>query len=609
MSDVPTLLPFNASEAERALEQAQARIADVPTPQRTLWDPDTCPVPLLPWLAWTYSVDLWDPAWTEEVKRQVIRESAEVHRRKGTVGAIRRAVEALGYGIEFTEWWQTTGLDVHEFTVLVQTYDLGITAEAQRTLLAIIENTKPLRSHMADISVTALVPPAEAYVGAVPFDGAYSYHVAEVGALPLPGIPDGSLALVGESAPFSIYQYSETTEEWYALLVYVDAVVDLPLPVDTREGCLALVGDAVDLDDREVYVFVGGAWTLAGDPRVIARALLAELPAASAVKTGTVALVGSTPSQEIHASTGAAWLAHLVYRAAVGSLPATAREGAMALVGSSSPLRTRDAYLYEDAAWHLMTRSVRTLSGLWDVQPNDRDGDFGLLPTNNIPLVLRLKRECPVASGGTRPVWMTQIAYAGTPTLQMWADGTESNAVLDTQGWTRVPDTVDCTVAPVGGFQRLSAPASANAMRLHAMIGGLSASTRVETIFQARASTPASNTLALPFALFDGANATVFGQIQSAGVGFKDAGFGGPLNLPLRSSASPSMPALASPAATFVVRDEGRTVMSQALRDGLHLGDYRRDLQLLAVNRVQVSAQGAAGGGCIMDYRGQTLTY
>ena len=54
---VPSLLPHNASPQERAIEAATARLADVPVPLRDLWNPETCPAELLPWLAWAFGVD------------------------------------------------------------------------------------------------------------------------------------------------------------------------------------------------------------------------------------------------------------------------------------------------------------------------------------------------------------------------------------------------------------------------------------------------------------------------------------------------------------------------------------------------------------------------
>lgn len=93
-----SILPPNATRLERALERAGAIALGFDVPIADLWSPDRCPKPLLPWLAWALSVDVWDPSWPEEERRDVIRNSVEVHRRKGTVGSVRRQLAAAGYG-------------------------------------------------------------------------------------------------------------------------------------------------------------------------------------------------------------------------------------------------------------------------------------------------------------------------------------------------------------------------------------------------------------------------------------------------------------------------------------------------------------------------------
>jgi phage tail P2-like protein len=95
MSAQETLLPSNATAIERRLDQTAARFA----PQALvphLWNADTCPEVFLPYLAWALSVDEWDPTWGEERKRDAIREADYIHRHKGTLGAVRRALAVLG---------------------------------------------------------------------------------------------------------------------------------------------------------------------------------------------------------------------------------------------------------------------------------------------------------------------------------------------------------------------------------------------------------------------------------------------------------------------------------------------------------------------------------
>jgi len=160
--DVKSLLPANATALERAIEAAQARLADVPVPVDTLWDPWRCPAQLLPWLAWAWSVDEWDPAWPEEVRRRVIAAAPEVHRRKGTRAAVERALRAIGVVADIVEWWQAqpTGVPgTFSITAWVnEQLAVGgavLTDKVQRQIDAIVRRTKPV-SRAYDLLVGVL---------------------------------------------------------------------------------------------------------------------------------------------------------------------------------------------------------------------------------------------------------------------------------------------------------------------------------------------------------------------------------------------------------------------------------------------------------------------
>lgn len=96
MSTTPdTLLPPSSTALERALARNTGRFnpqAIVPT----LWNPATCPAAVLPFLAWALSVDEWDHQWSEEKKRAICAAAREIHRKKGTPLAIRRALASVG---------------------------------------------------------------------------------------------------------------------------------------------------------------------------------------------------------------------------------------------------------------------------------------------------------------------------------------------------------------------------------------------------------------------------------------------------------------------------------------------------------------------------------
>lgn len=117
MSD--RLLPVGSSPLEVAAATALSEIQRVPVPLRTLWNWRTCPVNLLPYLAWALSVDRWDEKWPEATKRSVCASSFFVHQHKGTISALRRVVEPLGFLIEVREWWQLNEEPEHSVSLSV----------------------------------------------------------------------------------------------------------------------------------------------------------------------------------------------------------------------------------------------------------------------------------------------------------------------------------------------------------------------------------------------------------------------------------------------------------------------------------------------------------
>lgn len=111
MSDRGTLLPPTSTDLAKVLDVLEERLFSLPV-QMITKDPMTVDVSLLDHLAWELSVDAWDTNWSEEIKRQVIAVSAEVHRHKGTPFAIRKAMSAFGVSIELVEWFEERGTGV-----------------------------------------------------------------------------------------------------------------------------------------------------------------------------------------------------------------------------------------------------------------------------------------------------------------------------------------------------------------------------------------------------------------------------------------------------------------------------------------------------------------
>ncbi|WP_438767902.1 phage tail protein I [Kushneria sp. TE3] len=148
------LLPPNSTDLERLAADALADLERVPVPLRTLMSPDDCPLHLLPYLAWAFSVDRWDTTWSESAKRGVVRSAFYVHAHKGTISALRRVVEPLGYLLEVEEWWQMAPEgEPGTFALRIGVLDAGITDEMYTELTRLVYDAKPLTRHIIGLDL------------------------------------------------------------------------------------------------------------------------------------------------------------------------------------------------------------------------------------------------------------------------------------------------------------------------------------------------------------------------------------------------------------------------------------------------------------------------
>ncbi len=93
----PDLLPPVATAFERAVDAVdQLRHAQPVELLPASFDPATCPAPLLGYLAFHLSIDLWDEAWPEAKKRLVCANAIPLHRSKTTLAGIAAHVALVG---------------------------------------------------------------------------------------------------------------------------------------------------------------------------------------------------------------------------------------------------------------------------------------------------------------------------------------------------------------------------------------------------------------------------------------------------------------------------------------------------------------------------------
>ncbi|VFZ55739.1 phage tail protein I [Klebsiella pneumoniae] len=164
-----SLLPPGSSALERRLAQACSGISDLNVPLRDLWNPWKCPAKFLPYLAWAFSVDRWEETWTETAKRQAVSDAFWIHQRKGTVAAVKRVIEGLGYSMTLEEWWKVAD-PAGTFRLEIDLNEIGITEPMIYELERIIGDAKPVSRHISQLTLSVSIQ-GVACVGAAMTDG------------------------------------------------------------------------------------------------------------------------------------------------------------------------------------------------------------------------------------------------------------------------------------------------------------------------------------------------------------------------------------------------------------------------------------------------------
>ena len=148
-----SILPPHSTRIEAAVEAAARKVfGDIPVDFANLWNPLTCPEPLLGHLAWALSVDDWSDGWSAARKRAVILASIPVHRKKGTRPSVIAALRAVQPEAEVAEWWEHDGPR--------GTYRLRLPAlddaSALPALLAAARHTTPVHMHLERVTTVGL---------------------------------------------------------------------------------------------------------------------------------------------------------------------------------------------------------------------------------------------------------------------------------------------------------------------------------------------------------------------------------------------------------------------------------------------------------------------
>ncbi|EPY7426632.1 phage tail protein I [Klebsiella pneumoniae] len=193
-----------SSVLEQRAAAACSVISALSVPLRDLWNPWQCPVKFLPYLAWAFSVDRWEETWSEKEKRQAVSDAFWIHQRKGTVAAVRRVIETLGYSMTLQEWWEVAD-PAGTFRLEIDLNDIGITETMIKELERIIGDAKPVSRHISQLTLSVSAR-GTASVGAVVMDGEV------ITVYPAGYRPDDAIYFDGETHYDGNYHYSGMKE-------------------------------------------------------------------------------------------------------------------------------------------------------------------------------------------------------------------------------------------------------------------------------------------------------------------------------------------------------------------------------------------------------------
>ena len=124
---------------------------------------DELPGKLLDILAVDFKVDWYDPDYTVEQKRQIVKENWRVHRMLGTKAAVETAISPIYTDTKVVEWWEYGGEPYH-FRLLIDSTFEGVDPERHRRVLERVDYYKNLRSVLDDVEYLDKGGTANVYV-------------------------------------------------------------------------------------------------------------------------------------------------------------------------------------------------------------------------------------------------------------------------------------------------------------------------------------------------------------------------------------------------------------------------------------------------------------
>lgn len=136
----------SAAALDPALQEVSNKV-DIPSIYIRI---DTLTSEQLDHMAAAWDASVWRQSWPIQIKRNILHNVIIEKRKRGTLGAVKKAIETIASFTSLTEWWQETPKGTpHTFKVIasLNRYDGVLESDLQEDLFGLIDDAKPVRSH------------------------------------------------------------------------------------------------------------------------------------------------------------------------------------------------------------------------------------------------------------------------------------------------------------------------------------------------------------------------------------------------------------------------------------------------------------------------------
>ncbi|WNL11726.1 phage tail protein I [Aliarcobacter cryaerophilus] len=164
-----SLLPQSEDSKLKAIDLAyETRVAKLKQELQvisTLAQPKRANEEFLPYLAHTYQVVFWSDELTSDEERELIDLSILLHRKKGTIFALKEAFKKINMDIKISEWFDYGGLPYH-FKIDIDLLNRPVTQKQLNLIEDFIEIYKNEKSILELGKIRAKTQIKSRYAGA-----------------------------------------------------------------------------------------------------------------------------------------------------------------------------------------------------------------------------------------------------------------------------------------------------------------------------------------------------------------------------------------------------------------------------------------------------------